>query len=129
MKGKVENWGSGANGTVQLERVLENPFANYSKPRIYVFAQCKKFMCDFVHSSGKHKPWLKGPPRNFSAKAKATSANQIWYQELSHLNDELNMGLNFSNWELSGERPPLGLWPDPADMDRRVRQRANQEVQ
>jgi hypothetical protein len=53
---KVENWAADESGVVRLEVVLEKPFANFSKPRIRIYAACHKFMCDFMHFAGNKKP-------------------------------------------------------------------------
>jgi hypothetical protein len=128
---KVGNWGAGPNGTVELQETLENPFQQFSKPRIRVHVQCRKFMCEFVHFSGKVKPWLATPPADISDATKNLNTVHLWFYELSKLNEELNMGLNFSNWKLKGARPPLGMYASYRQMDKQVavHAKAEQRVQ
>jgi len=52
----VENLSIDQHGNVTLERVLKEPFQNYSTPVLQSPAECKKFMCDFVHFTGNAKP-------------------------------------------------------------------------
>ena len=108
----VEHWGAHPEkGTALLEQTLENPFSAYSKPLMFVFPMRKKFIGDIVHFTGKVKPWMKGPPKNPKKfdKDKSTTA-ELWFHMLRELNVELEMGLDFSNWTLSGKRPPHGLY-------------------
>ena len=109
----AENWGAHPEtGTALLQKTLGNNILGYSKPLMFVFPMCKKFICDIVHFTGREKPWMKGPANNPGEefdKGKSTTAD-LWFHVLRELNTELDMGLNFSNWTLSGKRPPHGLF-------------------
>ena len=123
-KNLVENWGaSGPNGTVELELIIQDPFANYSKPRIRESDSCRKFMCDYIHFSGRGKPWLHRPPDDIIAghPTKNGDSKHLWWNTLYELNNELDIGLNFSAWNTIGQRPLLGLYAKFNDMDARVK--------
>lgn len=53
---QIENWGQSDNGTVHLEKIMDNPFEGRPKPRFKVWQQCVKFICDVVHFSGTENP-------------------------------------------------------------------------
>jgi lipopolysaccharide biosynthesis glycosyltransferase len=58
---------------------------------------CLPLYRDIVHFAGSRKPWQNTPPRQ---RVKGTpSAAQLWFDELSKLNDEYDMGLDIPNWE------------------------------
>lgn len=118
---RVENWGHSSNETVQLERIMDNPFGERPKPRFYVWPMCKKFVCDVVHFTGKEKPWMKGPPEDFLISPNKTEPQYHWFLVLYQLNEKLDIGLNFSNWKLKGLTPPLGLFAVNNDIERKAR--------
>ena len=115
----VNNWAEGADGKVELKETLLNPFVNVSHPRFINGGACGKFMCDFIHFSGKGKPWLTAPHHDMT-QLNLKDPSSMWYNELFELNKELNMGLNFSDWKLTGIRPALGLFATFKSMDARV---------
>ena len=116
---KVENWGSHANGTVTMDQELKNPLKDYSKPLVYQYAECKKFMCDFLHHSGKHKPWLGKPPKIITHDNRLESGIHLWWHTLMEIDRDLGMGLDFENWQ-AGQRPALGFYATWRDMDKHI---------
>jgi lipopolysaccharide biosynthesis glycosyltransferase len=58
---------------------------------------CLPLYRDYVHFSGGSKPWQKGPPKYVVKRGKG-SAERLWFDELSQLNDEFDMGLDIPNW-------------------------------
>lgn len=120
--GRVENWSAGANGEVRLEANLKKPFDKLSKPLIKQYAACRKFMCDYLHFSGKGKPWLsrQGPPDGLSETQipKKEGAN-IWWYFLKKVDREMGMGIDFKEWTVY--RPPFGLYATTRDMDKNIK--------
>jgi len=57
---------------------------------------------DFFHfTGGKNKPWVVGPPDDFSDEGKRWSTpSNFWFYNLNQLNEELDMGLHFHNWTI-----------------------------
>jgi hypothetical protein len=100
---EVENWGAYPNGTVHLEDTLWDTFANLSKP-VAKFnggkkSPCKHTLCDHAHFSSDKKPWKIGPPAtSFSDSNMLQSHYHYFWYQLSLINDDLSMGLNFSDW-------------------------------
>ena len=121
-RNEVNNWAEGADGKVELVETLDNPFQNRTKLRLYNFGACKVFMCDFLHFSGKGKPWLSTPPEDLADPSPKSleQPTHMWYRELYELNSELNMGLNFSDWKLKGIRPAFGLFTTLSEMGKRI---------
>jgi len=70
---------------------------------------------DFIHFTGKSKPWLGGPPKGFGTVSERESAGHFWFYVLGILNKKLDMNLDFDNWK-TGHRPSLGLFPKQADV-------------
>jgi hypothetical protein len=126
----VQNWSPSDTGKAVLKERLKDPFRGHSKPR-YTGSECRKFMCDFVHFTGRKKPWLQQPPTDIaSAEYNKKNANNIWWRTLYLLNEELHMDLNFTKW--SPQQPPLGLYATFHDVERRIVKRTeenNQTVQ
>ena len=56
---------------------------------------------------------MSGVPEDYTSTEKATKgAKRYWYYKLHQLNEELNIGLNFStHWSQGNQRPSLGLYP------------------
>lgn len=133
--GATENWGPVKerlqNGTtietVKLLQTIEKAFVNQSGVKITEIPGRHKRhpvpFDSFFHFTGNTKPWMGGgPPKDCcvdpfaccsSEATKFTSARHYWYWQLSKLNRELSLGLNFSShWQQSRtQRPPLGLYP------------------
>jgi hypothetical protein len=67
---------------------------------------------DFVHFTGRRKPWFHGPPANVTKETRLDSDSHLWFYQLEQLNDELDMGLNFTGWATGkSRRPLLGMYP------------------
>jgi hypothetical protein len=116
---QVENWGTSGSGTVHLEETLDNPFQGLRRLRVKDLMACSKFMCDFYHFTGMWKPWMQDPKKNIAdAIIEKENPLHVWWHTLFKLNDELAMGLDFENWK--SERPPLGLYANFKQMDKRV---------
>jgi hypothetical protein len=112
---KSNNTGEETTQAVK-ERVLEAPFRNYSKPLVRQFGSCYKFMCDFIHFSGVHKPWLKRPLMdNLNDRNKLDKGEHIWWYFLMVVDHELGLHLDFHNWP-TDLRPTLGLYATWGDM-------------
>jgi hypothetical protein len=116
----VQNWApSSPAGKVVLKERLADPFKGWTKPRFRLYKPCRKFLCDFIHFTGKGKPWMHKPPANISAtEYKRDDTNLVWWHTLYGLNGELGMGLNFTSWE--PHSPPLGLIASLKDLDRKA---------
>ena len=94
----VENYAEALNSAVpELEQTLTNsPLEKYhEKPLVVEAASCRKFMCDFMHFTGKGKPWLS--PKIVNA---PTSSADWWWYVMDEVNRNLAMGLNFDEWDL-----------------------------
>jgi hypothetical protein len=127
----IENYGELANGTVVLESSIHHAFLNSSVaggginntdyPHIRCLNSHDAKSCiggapysNFVHFTGRQKPWFRPPPNGWSPddKIESTSAPRLWYSVLYRLNERLSMGLNFSHWETGKiRRPLLGMSP------------------
>lgn len=124
----VENWGpSPYDGPPQLLARIPNPLPKRRQLYINNQTACAKFICDFVHFSGRKKPWVRGrPPANYSAVGGAKTKNNdpynLWWHTLYELNSELAIGIDFDKDWVKGRRPVLGFFAKIEDMDRRVRQ-------
>jgi hypothetical protein len=118
-KSKVQNWSaSGDDGPVRLEQTLVDPFRLYSKPIVQQFGACAKFMCDFLHFSGKHKPWIGKPPSDLSVATERIDGNHLWWSSLQKVSNELQMGLDFDNFKIG--LPEFGLYASWSDMDKHI---------
>lgn len=117
-KSRVENWSANEKGLIHMEQNLDLPFRGYSKPLVKQFGACAKFMCDFLHFSGKSKPWIGQPPKDLSDATKLKDGNHIWWSFLGTVNRELEMGLDFDNFKVA--RPELGLYASWKDMDKHI---------
>ena len=127
----VENWSAMPNGTVSLQNMLGEKFFNMSTPGILSNQKpCKKFMCDFVHFSGRGKPWFLQPlPALLKSRGDGKqhkSMQRLWWVTLKELDYEFDMGLNFTHWPLVGMRPDHGFWASrkQVDMHNRVSRNA-----
>jgi hypothetical protein len=121
----VENWSESDNGTVILQDQLMHPFDAISAPGpLNSQVACSKFMCDFFHYSGKGKPWYHSPvPEALLPIPEGTMVDdpgRVWWSTLKELDEELIMGLNFTNWTMAGTRPDLGFWANRQDLTRHV---------
>jgi hypothetical protein len=113
--GRVENLSVDVDGKPHLERVMQDVFANYSKPLISHFNSCNKFMCDYHHFTGLLKPWLRKPPEDLSEATKLKSGAHVWWYHFKMVDQELSLGLDFENW-ISPGRPTQGLYATWGDM-------------
>jgi hypothetical protein len=68
---------------------------------------------DYVHFTGRRKPWFHGPPANLTKESSLDSGSHFWYYQLEQLNDEHDMGINFTGWGAHDgtRRPLLGMSP------------------
>ena len=119
--GKVENWSAGKDGRAQLEATLDKPFQGRSKLLVKHYGACRKFMCDYLHFSGKGKPWMskQGPPANLSdTTIPKKDGAYVWWYFLKLVDKEQQMGIDFDNWTVY--RPPFGLYATTRDMDKNM---------
>jgi hypothetical protein len=111
----IQNWDIGPNGKVHLEQTLRlDIFKDVSVKRecwrgVMKQKPCKAPHSDFVHFTGRSKPWLQKPPEGFDEVSDA-SPQHFWFHVLHILNDKMDMGLNFKQWK-SKHRPLLGMFP------------------
>jgi hypothetical protein len=122
-KSKVQNWSANSDGHVRLDQTLMHPFREYSKPIIIQFSACAKFMCDFLHFSGKYKPWIGKPPKEISMSVGDDDGNHLWWTFLQKVNNELKMGIDFEHFNVG--RPELGLYASWRDMDKHMEKTAS----
>jgi hypothetical protein len=101
---------------------------NVSRPTKVFYHECVKWSqsgCyapyrDWVHFTGKKKPWLSDkPPPNLTAETGLTTRRMFWWYTLKQLNDEAKLGLDFDNWLVIG-KPSLGFFPTTKDLNSRV---------
>jgi hypothetical protein len=111
----VQNWEVNANGTLFLEETIGiDAFGNQSVertcwPAIMKHKPCKAPHSDYIHFTGKTKPWLLSPPDRFEIDA-VTSPQHFWFHTLNLLNNKLQMSIQFEDWR-KYHRPFLGLFP------------------
>jgi len=75
---------------------MDDPLEKYRPPLLVKeTGSCRKFMCDFMHFTGKAKPWLVP-----SIVKEPKSSLQFWWHVMEQLNRELGMGLDFENWDV-----------------------------
>ena len=110
-KHSVENWDVDANGTLVEQRLKSKIFKEYNSDRACWNKQqhCKAPFNDFVHFTGKSKPWLQPPPIGFDTDA-ISSPKLYWYKTLFVLNAKMNLGIDFVGWNQQ-RRPLHGLFP------------------
>jgi alpha-N-acetylglucosamine transferase len=131
MRENIQNWDVGDDGKVMLESIIDLQTLNMKRSTMYQHQQQEPRICwaevmnhkpciaphsDFVHFTGKRKPWLQGPPPLDEIKDNngATSAWHFWFYTLWVLNDKMQMGLDFNNWR-AHHRPSLGMFPKQND--------------
>jgi hypothetical protein len=131
----IVNYGALSNGTVVRESTVKQPFlnatvigggtSNNEYPKINCLlgssgiSDClaRAPASNFIHFTGKRKPWFHSPPHDLSNETQYKGQNHLWYYTLNRLNDELHMGLNFSHWETGrSRRPLLGMYPKYGDI-------------
>jgi hypothetical protein len=125
----VENWSVDSNGTLSITATYDNPFVNVSHPIKKFYHECFRWSrkgChapyqDWVHFTGKKKPWLAvKPPANLTAKSVPTmNRKSFWWYNLKELNDEMHLGLDFENWLVIG-KPSLGFFPTTKELNSRA---------
>jgi hypothetical protein len=131
---RIENYGALADGTVVLEKTTVNLFLNESVigggiqnqdyPTIFCLLNSNPQSClggapfsNFIHFTGRAKPWFHRPPEDLSPETERSSPNHLWYSTLGRLSDRWNWGLNFSHWEVGAlRRPLLGMFPKYGDI-------------
>jgi hypothetical protein len=112
-KDGIQNWGINAStGELVLETFnrlnVLNAFSNRgNRLCIKSHLPCQSPYTEFIHFTGTSKPWLRGPHADWKTNEDSSS---MWFKELDRLNEELGLGLNFSNWR-TGHQPLLGLFP------------------
>ena len=112
---EVEHWGEDNEGKPVLEATSDlSVFGHRVERKCWVgtmkLKPCQAPHSDFVHFTGKRKPWLAGPPDDLSPETRMATADHFWFQTLSVLNDKMQIGLDFKNWR-KGHRPFLGMFP------------------
>jgi hypothetical protein len=107
----VENWDIDSNGTVYLESTVGlDIFDEYSMERVcWSQRHCTIPFNDFIHFTGRSKPWLVSPPDKFQTESNSTSRH-FWYNNLYNLNEKMNLGIDFTQWR-QFHRPYLGMYP------------------
>jgi hypothetical protein len=108
----IQNWDQNENGTVHLEQPLNHEiFKEYAVNRT-----CWKFrmrciapFSDFVHFTGRSKPWLRSPPGGFETDADS-SPSHLWYNTLYILNKKMKLEIEFKEWR-QFHRPYHGMYP------------------
>ena len=110
-KHSVENWDVDQNGKIFMEQRFElSIFDDYNLDRVcWKIKPCRAPFNDFIHFTGKSKPWLRSPPEGFETDA-TSSAPHLWYNTLHILNDKMKLGIDFSQWR-QFHRPLHGLFP------------------
>ena len=120
-KEDIQNWGVGPDGKV----VLQETVGIDTLPDVYTSNRhcwrdlmnhkpCTTPHSDFIHFTGQRKPWLAGPPSNFETANFTDTPDHYWYHILSILDQDLNIGLDFSKWK-TRMRPALGFYPKLVD--------------
>ena len=113
----TENWVPYPNGTMHGKEdiVRLNDLMKYSEPRECwnrqsTYKSCKPPHSDFMHFTGKKKPWLKGPPANLTEGSASfeDESRRFWFSELAQLNSRLGMNLDFEKYP-THQRPALGI--------------------
>jgi hypothetical protein len=124
----VENWSVDSNGTLRIAATHDNLFVNVSHPINVFYHECLRWShkgCyapyrDWVHFTGKKKPWLSAkPPPDLTAETSLTTRRLFWWYTLKELNDEVQLGLDFDNWLVIG-KPSLGFFPMTKDLNSRA---------
>jgi hypothetical protein len=123
-QGTVENWASSTSGKVMLE--AQFPFQAAYMPRFQSHALCVKYLCDIVHFTGRLKPWLGSPPADIGPDSGPRNdtksvAKLLWWNTLYALDRDLQMNLNFTNWQ--AQDPPLGMYATFHQAEQRVAKR------
>lgn len=113
---------------------------NYSKPSADLGFNCRgllsgraQYNCyapyrDMVHYMGSTKPWQKKYDPSMVDTTRSMFPHEakyrLWYAELKKLNERLNMGLDFENWNTiyfpELEQSPLGYYPLHIDNHHRI---------
>lgn len=107
----MENWDVDRQGNPFMEQKLElDIFNDYNIDRVcWKIRPCKTPFKDFIHFTGKSKPWLRSPPDGFETDS-TSSPPHIWYNTLHVLNEKMKLGIDFSQWR-QFHRPLHGLFP------------------
>lgn len=146
---RVANWSPGPNDMPVITKTFDHTtLLNYSNPSVDLQSSCRgllegraEYTCyapyrDMIHYMGSSKPWQKpfnikvigADPSSVPHKARY----RIWYVELIKLNERLDMGLDFENWNTTYfpelKESPLGYYPLHIDNHHRIFGRNMSEV-
>lgn len=141
----VEHWGcvtdtdrdkEASDHPVVLQQRVADPFVNFSKPeqtdspyrpRIRVYAACKKFLCHVKHFTGSQKPWLRRPVKGYTnASLQFTDPTLLWWHTLYRIDQRLQLNLDFDHWKIWQEAP-LGGYATVADMEKHARRQIEEQ--
>lgn len=117
---RVQNWDQLPNGTLVMESEQLRLLDKYTTPepdKPKVISKGMEFLSeapyrDYVHFVGSLKPWLVKGPIVQDISEPNQAPRLLWFRIFSHLNDELRLGLDLTQWEKEQrklEQPPLGL--------------------
>lgn len=105
---------------IQIEETLLNPFDEFTcLPDQYehtfgkIPTSTAREMApyrDFAHFLGSHKPWKRHPPDELETNLDAESPLEYWFHMLRLLNEELQMNIDFDDWQRI-KTTPLGSLP------------------
>jgi hypothetical protein len=105
IRSEIQNWDMDARGNVHLNETLGlDVFDMVPTTRgcwndsTLLFRPCRRPYTDYIHFTGRRKPWLSNPPRDFK-KAPETSSAHFWFYMLDILNDKMDIGIDFKSWK------------------------------
>lgn len=107
---RAQNWGCNENGTLVRERVFDDPFTKYMNPLPLDNKPGILGLPDHHHFLQGNKPWRGGPPPDisiFNSTSRLKSPKHLWFHTLMIIDQDLGMGLNFTNWQTVKEKMPL----------------------
>ena len=110
-KHSVENWDVDEQGNPFMEQRLDlDIFKEYNVDRVcWNIKPCRTPFKDYMHFTGKSKPWLISPPEGFETDSTSTPPH-FWYNTLHVLSEKMKLGIDFSQWR-QFHRPLHGLFP------------------
>jgi hypothetical protein len=106
----IENWG---------EAGLESKMSLSDFDSLANTSQCSEGMThvksnlaeDFIHYFGAEKPWLQEVPSDLNEESSMKTKINFWFWMLMKVNDDLDIGIDFSKWTPI-QSPPLGAGPE-----------------
>lgn len=114
LRNKVSHWGNKMGKAAHVRTdVLTDLLKGFTtkKPKCSTgkgrLRECHSPYSDYRHFTGRFKPWLIGPPRDY-LQYPNKSDTHIWFSHLHAINHEHNLGLNVTIW---GKRPKLERKP------------------